>query len=152
MSTPLTFLPLAAAGSTTGKPPRFETERFTVAPLSPAEAGKLLSVLFQDPALAAQLPWMQQAQPQGTGSDAALREAFGIQLACAAGQVAVWGIVDRERRMMIGSAVARMSLGGNDVEVYVASRFWNCGVADEAGRAVVEWLEDHPRLDPRLLP
>ena len=115
----------------------FETERFSVALLTPFEARNLLSVLLQDEALAACVPWMTEKSQDG-----ALRAAFGIDLQCAAGQIRVWGIVSRERRMQIGAGVARNTLEGIDVEVLVASRFWDDGVAEEAGDAVTNWLSN----------
>lgn len=115
--------------------PSFETERFVVAPLSPVEARNLLVVLLQDDALASRVDWLTDKSMDG-----ALREAFGIELQSASGQIKVWGIIAREQRMHIGAIIARNSLEGIDVEVLVASQFWDDDVADETGEPVVEWL------------
>ena len=115
-----------------------ETERFIVAPLSPADARRLLEILLQDAALAAQLPWLEHKT-----RDEAMQEAFGIELQCAAGLTLVWGIIARERRTLIGGIVAKTTLEGNEVEVLVASQFWGRGVAEEAGEPVVAWIVDN---------
>ena len=119
-------------------PPRFETDRFTVVPLSPADGRKLAEVLLQDEALAARVPWLTEKTRDG-----ALQQAYGIELQAAAGQIKVWGIVAREPRMHIGAIMSRDSLEGIDVEVLVASRFWDDGVADEASEPVMDWLDDN---------
>lgn len=116
----------------------FDTERFIVVPLSPPEARNLLSILLQDEALSSRVPWLTEKS-----KDSALREAFGIELQSASGQIKVWGIVARKLRAQIGAIIARNSLSGIDVEVLVASQFWDEGVADEAGDPVVEWLADN---------
>ncbi len=116
----------------------FETERFSVVALAPSQARGLIGVLLQDEALAARLAWMEDKSQDG-----ALRAAFGIELQSAAGQVKVWSIVSRERRMQIGAILAKHSLEGIDVEVLAASRFWDDGVADEASEPVVAWLSEH---------
>jgi hypothetical protein len=120
------------------KCPAFKTERFDIVPLSPAEARNLLAVLLQDENLASRVPWMIDKSQDG-----AQREAFCIELQCASGAIKVWGIVAREHRMLIGAIIARNSLEGIDVEVLIASQFWDAGVVDEAGDPVVEWLEHH---------
>ena len=121
--------------------PRFETERFTVVPLSPAEGRKLAEVLLQDETLAARVPWMTDKTRDG-----ALREAFGIELQAAAGLLNVWGIVARDLRMQIGAIISRASIEGLDVEALVASRFWDEGVVEEASEPVMDWLEDNSEL------
>lgn len=121
--------------------PRFETERFTVVPLSPSEGRKLAEVLLQDEVLAARVPWLTEKTQDG-----ALREAYGIELQAAAGQLKVWGIVARQLRMQIGAIISRDSLEGIDVEVLVASRFWNDGVVEEASEPVMDWLEDNAEV------
>jgi hypothetical protein len=123
------------------KRPRFETERFTVVPLSPSEGRKLAEVLLQDEALAARVPWLTEKTLDG-----ALREAYGIELLAAAGQIKVWGIVARGLRVQIGAIIARNSLEGIDVEVLVASEFVDDGVVEEASEPVMEWLEDNSEL------
>ena len=121
--------------------PRFETERFTVVPLSPSEGRKLAEVLLQDEVLAARVPWLTEKTQDG-----ALREAYGIELQAAAGQLKVWGIIARQLRMQIGAIISRDSLEGIDVEVLVASRFWNDGVVEEASEPVMDWLEDNAEV------
>jgi hypothetical protein len=121
--------------------PIFNTERFIVAPLTPIKARELLGVLLQDEMLAKQLPWMQDKS-----ADAALREAFLLELQCAAGTTKAWGIVERARKMLIGAVLARETVGGIDLEVLCASQCWNQGVADEAGVPVAEWLEDNTEV------
>ena len=116
--------------------PLFNTERFIVAPLTPAKARELLAVLLQDERLAGQVPWMQERSKDG-----ALREAFLLELQCTAGATQAWGIVERARSMLIGTVLARRTVHGIDVEVLCASQFWNQGVADEAGEPVADWLE-----------
>ena len=118
--------------------PKFETERFTLVPLSPAEGHKLAEVLLQDEALAARVPWLTEKTKDG-----ALRQAYGIELQAAAGQLKVWGIVARELRMQIGAIISRNSIEGIDVEVLAASQFWADGVIEEASEPVMDWLEDH---------
>jgi hypothetical protein len=92
--------------------PSFETGRFIVAPLSPGEARNLPAVLLQDDALASRVQWLAEKSKDG-----ALRQ-----------------------RIQIGAIIARNSLEGIDVEVLVASQFWDDDVADETGEPVVEWL------------
>ena len=121
--------------------PCFETERFTVALLSPSEGRQLVEILLQDEALAARVPWLTEKN-----GDGARREAFGIELQAAAGQIKVWGIVAREMRMQIGAVIAKNSIEGIDVEFLVASRYWRNGVVEEAGEPVIQWLEDHSEV------
>lgn len=118
--------------------PRFDTERFIVAPLTPPGLRALASVLLRDEKLASELPWMQ-----APCADAADREAFLLELQCAAGVTKAWGIVERARALPIGAVLARPSLEGIDLEVLCASAFWDQGVANEAGVPVAEWLEEH---------
>lgn len=120
---------------------RFETERFTVVPLSPAEARKLAEVLLQDEVLAARVPWMTDKTRDG-----AMREAYGIELQAAAGQIKVWGIIAREYQMPIGGIICRNSLEGIDVEVLVASPFWENEVVEEVSDPVMDWLEDNSEV------
>jgi hypothetical protein len=117
---------------------RFETERFIVMALSGFEARNLLAVLLQDEALALRIDWMKDKSRDG-----ALREAFGIELQCNAGQAWVWTIIERARRMQIGAVVAGHSLEGLDVEVLVASQFWDKDVSEEVAPPVVEWLQQN---------
>ena len=117
--------------------PAFETERFDIVPLNPTEARQLVEVLLQDELLADRIPWLLEKTRDG-----ALREAFGLQLMAAAGQVRVWGIVARNLQLHIGAVIARNSLEGINVEVLVASQFWDQGVVDEASEHVLDWLED----------
>ncbi|MBB6593028.1 hypothetical protein LBW62_03680 [Ralstonia solanacearum] len=125
---------------------RFETERFIVAPLSGFEARNLFGVLLQDEALASRIDWLEDQSQDG-----ALREAFGIELRCNAGQAMVWSIIERARRLQIGAILASHSLDGLDVEVLVASQFWDQDVSDEAGVPVVDWLQRQlSEADPAL--
>lgn len=122
--------------------PTFNTERFVVAPLSPQKARELLAVLLQDEKLAEQLPWLEEKTKDG-----ALKEAFLLELQCAAGTTQAWGIVERARAMLVGTVLARQTLSGLDLEVLCASQFWNQGIADEVGEPVAEWLEDHAEVE-----
>lgn len=117
-------------------PQVFETERFLVLALSGFDARNLVAVLLQDEALASRVDWMKDKSRDG-----ALQEAFGIELRCNADQAKVWGIIDRARRMQIGAVIAGHSLEGLDVDVLVASQFWDQDVSDEAAAPVMEWLE-----------
>src|SRR6478735_3939517 len=121
--------------------PHFETDRFTVVRLSPVEGRKLVEVLLQDEALAARVPWL----PEKT-RDGALQQAYGIELQAAAGQIKVWGIVARELRIQIGAIISRNSLEGIDVEMLVASQFWDDGVVEEASEPVMDWLDDNAEV------
>lgn len=117
--------------------PTFNTERFVVAPLTPAKLRELAQVLLKDERLAEQLPWMQEKS-----ADGAEKEAFLLELQCASGTTKAWGIVERARALFIGAVLARQTLDGIDLEVLCASQFWNHGVADEVGEPVAAWLED----------
>jgi RimJ/RimL family protein N-acetyltransferase len=121
--------------------PLFNTERFIVAPLTPAKARELLAVLLQDERLASQVPWMQERSKDG-----ALREAFLLELQCTSGATQAWGIVERARSFLMGTVLARRTVGGIDLEVLCASQFWNQGVADEVGAPVADWLEAHTQV------
>lgn len=122
--------------------PSFDTGRFIVVPLSPSELRALAGVLLRDEKLAAQLPWMTQAS-----ADAAEREAYLLELQCAAGGTQAWGIVERARALPMGVVLARQSLEGIDLEVLCASAFWGQGVADEAGEPVADWLEESAEIE-----
>jgi RimJ/RimL family protein N-acetyltransferase len=135
----------AALGRIGQCPPTFNTRRFVVVPLTPSKLRELAGVLLQDAALAELLPWMQHKT-----ADAALQEARFLELQCASGAVHAWGIVDRSRKVFIGAALAREAIGGIDLEVFCASRFWNQGVADEVAAPVAGWLEDHTEEHPVL--
>ncbi|MBN3828232.1 GNAT family N-acetyltransferase [Burkholderia sp. Ac-20384] len=119
----------------------FETDRFQVVALSGSSARSLLAALLQDEALASRVDWMEDKS-----TDGALREAFGIELQCNAGQTRVWSIVDRAKRMQIGAVMAKHSIEGLDVDVLVASRFWDQGVSGEVAAPVMEWLEKEANL------
>lgn len=121
-----------------GELPRFETERFIVVPLSPANVRTLAEILLQDEALAARIPWLEEKTRDG-----AMREAYGLELEAAAGQIKAWGVIARELRMHVGLIIARNSLAGIDVEALVATPFWGQEVAEEAGDPVLDWLDDH---------
>jgi len=116
--------------------PSFDTERFVVVPLAPPALRQLTKVLLGDARLADQLPWLQDKSADGIE-----REAFLLELQCAARATRGWGIVERARVMFIGAVLARQSLEGIDLEVLCASQFWNQGVADEVCEPVAEWLE-----------
>jgi len=117
--------------------PSFDTERFVVVPLTPPKLRELMQVLLADTRLANQLPWLEDKSADGIR-----REAFLLELQCAARTATSWGIVERARVMFIGAVLARQSLEGIDLEVLCASQFWNQGVADEVCEPVAEWLED----------
>jgi len=117
--------------------PLLHTPRFVVAPLEPAELRDLVQVLLQDERLAAQLPWMRDKTRDG-----AAREAFLLEIQCAAGTVQAWGIVERARTRLIGAALARHALGGIDIEILCASQLWDQGVADEVFEPLGAWLEE----------
>jgi hypothetical protein len=115
----------------------FETDRFLVVELSGFDARNLLAVLLQDEALASRVDWLKDKSRDG-----ALQEAFGVELQCNASQAKVWSIVNRAGRIQIGAVMVRHSLEGLDVDVLVASRFWDQDVSDEAAAPVMEWLEN----------
>lgn len=114
----------------------FNTERFVVVSLIGQDIRNLLGVLLQDEALSRQISCITV-----DSKDDALREAFCLEVLCNAGQAKAWSIIDRERRMQIGAIVAKQSLEGLDVEVLVASQFWDQGVSEEAAEPVMEWLQ-----------
>lgn len=116
----------------------FETERYFIAELTGYDVRNLMSFLLQDELLCARIDWMTD-----TSRDSALREAFGIELLCNAGQGKVWTIIDRAKSKEIGAVFARHSRAGLDVQVLVASRFWDQDVSEEASAPVVEWLEEN---------
>lgn len=116
----------------------FETERFIVVALSGFDARNLLSVLLQDEPLASRIDWLTDKSRDG-----ALQEAFGIELQCNAGQAMAWSIIERTRQLQIGCIVARHCLEGLDLEVLVASPFWDQDVSEETAPPVVEWLQEH---------
>lgn len=115
---------------------RFETERLTIVSVSPGEARGLVGVLLQDEPLASQVVWLEEKSASG-----ALREAFAIELECAAGKRKVWSVIERARQMQIGAVLAEYSIAGLDVEVLVASQFWDQEIATEAAEPVMQWLE-----------
>jgi hypothetical protein len=121
---------------------RFETERFTIAPISAFEARSLLAVLLQDELLASRVDWMEEKSQNG-----AMQQAFGIELMCSADKAKVWTIIERSSRMQIGAVLARYSVAGIDVEVLVASQFWDCDVTDEVAPPVVDWLEKNVEIN-----
>ena len=121
----------------TQEAPVLNTERFIVVPLGPAKIRELALVLLQDDRLAEQLPWMQEKT-----ADGAAKEAFLLEMQCAAGATRAWGIVERAGAMLVGAVLARQTIGGIDLEVLCASPFWNQGIADEVIGPVAEWLED----------
>jgi len=131
----------AEVGPLSQDAPMFNTERFIIAPLTPAKIRQLAGVLLQDELLAEQLPWMQEKTRDG-----ALREAFLLELQCATGATKAWGIVERARSMLIGTVLARHTLSGLDLEVLCASQFWNQGVADEVADPVAEWIEGNTEV------
>ncbi|MEX3816090.1 hypothetical protein AB3X96_38695 [Paraburkholderia sp. BR13439] len=123
----------------------FETERFTIVSLSGNEAKNLVSVLLQDELLASRIDWMTEKSHDG-----AMQAAFGIELQCNAGQAMAWGIIERARRMQIGAVLAIYSFEGLDVEVLVASQFWDQHVSEEAAPPVLEWLQQNAEVNMTL--
>ncbi len=115
---------------------KFETERFVVVPLTGAQAKRLLCVLLQDEMLASQVDWLPEKSLH-----AVEKEAFRIELLCNAGQVNVWSIVERARKLQIGAVMTRLSLEGLDLEILVASQFWDQDVSSEVAEPVAQWLE-----------
>jgi RimJ/RimL family protein N-acetyltransferase len=118
------------------KLPAFQTERFDVMPLNPAQARELAEGLLQDERLAEYVTWMEDKSRDG-----ARREAFLLEMQCAAGTTLAWGIVDRDSATFIGALLARPTVEGLDLEVLCASAFWNQGIADETAEPVAEWME-----------
>lgn len=124
------------------KLPAFQTERFAVVPLNPAQARELVEVLLQDEQLADHVTWMEDKSHDG-----ARREAFLLEMQCAAGITLAWGIVERDSAAFIGALLARPTIEGLDLEVLCASAFWNQGIADETAEPVAEWLEAHCEVE-----
>lgn len=118
------------------KLPAFDTERFMIVPLTPGKARELTEVLLQDERLVEYVHWMEDKSQDG-----ARREAFLLQMQCAAGTVLPWAIVDRDSGTMIGELLARPTIEGLDLEVLCASAFWEHDVTEEAATPVAEWLE-----------
>lgn len=117
----------------------FQTERFMVVQLSPAEGRQLVEALLQDDALAAQIPWLTEKTP-----DDALRQAYGIEQQLAAGLLKMWGITARYPEIQVGAILAKNSRKGIDVEVMVASQYWgDDGVVQEACEPVLDWIDDN---------
>lgn len=119
----------------------FRTPRLLLLPLKPSFARELLGSLLTDQTLASVVPWMT-----GKSLDDALREAFRIELECAAGQSGVWAVVEQREQVLLGAVLASASLSGTDLEVLLAPPFWNQGFADEATAPVLEWLADEGPL------
>jgi hypothetical protein len=115
---------------------KFETERFIVVPLTGAQAKRLLCVLLQDEMLASRIDWLRDKSLDGVE-----KEAFRIELLCNAGQVKVWSIVERERKLQIGAVLTTFSLDGLDLEILIASPFWDQDVSSEVAEPVAQWLE-----------
>lgn len=124
------------------KLPAFQTERFDVVPLNPAQVRALVEVLLQDELLVEYVTWMEDKSHDG-----ARREAFLLQMQCAAGTTLAWGIVDRDSATHIGALLARPTVEGLDLEVLCASAFWDLGVADEAAEPVAEWMEQNCEVE-----
>jgi hypothetical protein len=113
----------------------FHTETFVVAPMTPPELRDVVGELLQDESLAAQLDWMKDKSKDG-----ALREAFLLELLCAAGSVLAWRIIERNGGT-IGAVLVRDEAVGFDVEILCESTSWNDPVADEVVEPLVAWLE-----------
>ncbi|HVW50433.1 MAG TPA: hypothetical protein VHC91_08495 [Trinickia sp.] len=120
-----------------GRLKKFETERFVVVPLTGAQAKRLLCVLLQDEMLASRVDWLRDKSFDGVE-----KEAFRIELLCNAGQVNVWSIVERARKLQIGAVLTTFSLDGLDLEILVASQFWDQDVSSEVADPVAQWLEN----------
>lgn len=124
------------------KLPTFQTERFEVVPLNPDQARSLVEELLQDESLAEYVSWMQDKSRDG-----ARREAFLLQMQCAAGTTLAWGIVERDSAAFIGALLAKPTIEGLDLEVLCASAMWHQGVADEAAVPVAEWIEENCEVE-----
>ncbi|MGF6851266.1 GNAT family N-acetyltransferase [Paraburkholderia sp. CI3] len=120
------------------KVPAFETERFRILPLNPGQARQLVEELLQDARLAEYVSWMADKSRDG-----AHREAFLLQMQCAAGTVLVWGIVERGNDKFIGALLARPTIEGLDLEVLCQPSMWEQKVTEEAAFPVAEWIQDH---------
>jgi hypothetical protein len=114
----------------------FHTATFTVAPITPPELRELAGELLADEHLAEQLDWMTEKSRDG-----ALREAFLLELKCAAGTVHAWRIIDRSQGNTIGAILVRDEVGGLDVELLCESTEWNDEVAEEVIEPLVDFLE-----------
>lgn len=115
---------------------KFETERFIVVPLSGAQAKRLLCVLLQDEMLASRVDWLHDKSLDGVE-----KEAFRIELLCNTGQVNVWSIVEQARKLQIGAVMSSFSIDGLDLDILVASQFWDREVSSEVAEPVAQWLE-----------
>ena len=124
------------------KLPAFQTERFEIVPLNPAQARELAEGLLQDEPLAEYVTWMQDKSLDG-----ARREALLLEMQCAAGTTLAWGIVERESATYIGALLVRPTIEGLDLEVLCASALWHQGVADETAEPVADWLEEHCEVE-----
>lgn len=117
--------------------PTFNTERFVVTPLAPPKLRELAQVLLKDERLVEQLSWMQEKSAEGAD-----REAFLLELQCAAGYHQRMGLRGARACHLHWRSLGLAYLGGIDLEVLCASQIWNHGVADEVGDPVATWLED----------
>jgi hypothetical protein len=124
------------------KLPTFDTERFLIVPLNPAQVRELAEGLLQDERLAEYVTWMEDKSRDG-----ALREAFLLEMQCAAGTTLAWGIVERESSLFIGALLARPSIEGLDLEVLCTPDLWHQGVAEEAAGPAADWLEEHCEIE-----
>jgi RimJ/RimL family protein N-acetyltransferase len=124
------------------KLPAFETERFRIQPLNPEQARQLAEQLLQDERLAEYVTWMEDKSRNG-----AYREAFLLQMQCAAGTVLCWGIVERDSNKFIGALLARPTIEGLDLEVLCEPSMWEQDVTDEAAVPVAEWMQDHCEVE-----
>lgn len=115
----------------------FDTQRLLLLPLQPDYARELVRSLLAFPELAAIVPWMQ-----GKGIDDASREAFRLELQCNAGQTVAWAIIERHTQVIAGALLAGASLGGTQLEVLLAPKYWHHGYSKEAQEPIVEWLEE----------
>ncbi|KKB61973.1 hypothetical protein WM40_20040 [Robbsia andropogonis] len=122
--------------------PAFETERFKVLPLNPGQARLIVEELLQDTRLAEYVTWMTDKSRDG-----AHREAFLLQMQCAALTVLAWGIVERDSDKFIGALLARPTVGGLDLEVLCEPSMWEQNVTEEVAYLVAEWLEDHCEVE-----
>jgi hypothetical protein len=113
--------------------PIFDTEHFFVLPLKPADVRLVLGLLLQDEDLTRDLSWMKDRSPEG-----ARREAFMLELRCAADMIKVWGIVERDQGVFIGAVLSQDPLR---LDV-LCQRPWDTAlVSEEVGAPVSNWLE-----------
>ena len=124
------------------KLPAFQTERFEIVPLSPTKARELAEVLLQDEQLPEYVTWVKDKSSDGTR-----REAFLLEMQCAAGVTLPWGIIDRDSATFIGALLARPTIEGLDLEVLCASALWHLDISDEAAGPVAEWLAEHCEVE-----